>query len=136
GFKFPDGTIQTTGGLASVIHDSTLTGNGTSVSPLGVNIPLSLAGSSTFPVIQAVNNLDGLGILASGGFGGGGVLAFGGNTLNRNNAAGGTGVGTLGGDIINGTNGTGGFGVFTRGGAINTRSTRNGRVWYSSRAAN
>jgi hypothetical protein len=39
GFKFPDGTIQTTsaaGALFSVAHDATLVGNGTVASPLGV----------------------------------------------------------------------------------------------------
>src|SRR5687768_6358199 len=29
GIKFPDGTLQTTAGLATVIHDNTLKGNGT-----------------------------------------------------------------------------------------------------------
>jgi hypothetical protein len=46
GFQFPDNTVQTTaakgGGLASVSHDSTLTGNGTSSTPLGVAVPLTL----------------------------------------------------------------------------------------------
>jgi hypothetical protein len=39
GYKFPDGTVQTTaaeGGLLSVAHNVTLTGNGTSASPLGI----------------------------------------------------------------------------------------------------
>src|SRR5262249_36171775 len=41
GIKFPDGTIQTTAatpGLISVARDVTLTGNGTSGSPLGVAV--------------------------------------------------------------------------------------------------
>jgi hypothetical protein len=40
GLKFPDGTLQTTAatsGLASIFHDTTLTGNGTNGSPLGVS---------------------------------------------------------------------------------------------------
>jgi hypothetical protein len=48
GFKFADGTVQTTsaaGSLFTVAHDATLTGNGTSASPLGVAVPLSLTGS-------------------------------------------------------------------------------------------
>src|SRR6185436_7962809 len=48
GLKFPDGTIQTTSGagsLFSVTHDTTLKGNGTAASPLGVTVPLSLSGS-------------------------------------------------------------------------------------------
>ena len=36
GYKFPDGTLQTTAGISSVFHDATLTGNGTSGSPLGI----------------------------------------------------------------------------------------------------
>ncbi|MGH9848873.1 MAG: hypothetical protein ACREBD_03370 [Blastocatellia bacterium] len=39
GVKFPDGTIQTTaasGGLSAVAHNATLTGSGTSASPLGI----------------------------------------------------------------------------------------------------
>jgi hypothetical protein len=36
GIKFPDGTIQTTAGLASIFHDASLMGNGTSGSPLGI----------------------------------------------------------------------------------------------------
>jgi hypothetical protein len=43
GFKFPDGTVQTTsaaGALVSVTHDTTLTGNGTPALPLGVASPL------------------------------------------------------------------------------------------------
>src|SRR5258706_3278465 len=43
GYKFPDGTVQTTsaaGALFGVAHDSTLLGNGTLASPLGVASPL------------------------------------------------------------------------------------------------
>jgi hypothetical protein len=36
GYKFPDGTVQTTAGLASVVHDASLMGNGASTSPLGI----------------------------------------------------------------------------------------------------
>ena len=36
GVRFPDGTLQTTAGLSSVLHDATLTGNGTAASPLGI----------------------------------------------------------------------------------------------------
>src|SRR5262249_21899405 len=42
GIKFPNGTVQTTsaaGSLLLVNHDATLSGNGTTGSPLGVNIP-------------------------------------------------------------------------------------------------
>jgi hypothetical protein len=36
GYKFPDGTVQTTAAISSIIHDASLTGNGTTVSPLGI----------------------------------------------------------------------------------------------------
>jgi hypothetical protein len=36
GLKFPDGTVQTTAALSSVVHDASLMGNGTPVSPLGI----------------------------------------------------------------------------------------------------
>src|SRR5687767_2149192 len=43
GFKFGDGTLQTTsaaGALSTVAHDATLMGDGTAASPLGVASPL------------------------------------------------------------------------------------------------
>jgi len=48
GYKFPDGTVQTTAanGLSSVFHNATLIGNGTNVSPLGVAVPLELTANS------------------------------------------------------------------------------------------
>jgi hypothetical protein len=36
GYKFPDGTIQTTAGISFVTHDSSLAGMGTPASPLGI----------------------------------------------------------------------------------------------------
>jgi trimeric autotransporter adhesin len=39
GFKFPDGTVQSTAavsGLTSIFRDATLTGNGTNIAPLGI----------------------------------------------------------------------------------------------------
>src|SRR5215813_10825069 len=36
GIKFPDGTIQTTAGVAAIFHDASLMANGTSGSPLGI----------------------------------------------------------------------------------------------------
>jgi hypothetical protein len=68
GYKFPDGTIQTTAatsGIGSVVHDSTLTGNGTSSSPLGVAIPLTLVGSSSSPILRVTQNGSSFGIAAS-----------------------------------------------------------------------
>ena len=65
GYKFPDGTIQTTAavtGLLSVSHDSTLMGDGTTGSPLGVAVPLLLSGSIQFtPLVSVINNNVGFG---------------------------------------------------------------------------
>ena len=36
GYKFPDGTVQTTAGIASVVHDASLKGDGSSATPLGI----------------------------------------------------------------------------------------------------
>jgi hypothetical protein len=36
GYKFPDGTIQTTAGISFVTHDASLMGLGTAASPLGI----------------------------------------------------------------------------------------------------
>src|SRR5262249_40087109 len=48
GFKFPDGSVQTSSASAalfSVAHDSTLSGDGTAALPLGVSVPLTLSGT-------------------------------------------------------------------------------------------
>jgi hypothetical protein len=53
GYKFPDGTVQTTAaanGLASIIHDPTLAGNGTAANPLSIALPLDLSASVAFPL--------------------------------------------------------------------------------------
>ena len=45
GFKFPDGSVQTTsaaGALLSITHDATLAGDGTAASPLQVASPLNI----------------------------------------------------------------------------------------------
>src|SRR5215510_7940118 len=57
GFKFPDGTVQTTSSsnaLLGVSHDPTLSGAGTAASPLGVAVPLNLSGP-VFPNSAARN---------------------------------------------------------------------------------
>jgi hypothetical protein len=121
GFRFPDGTVQTTSAtsaLFTVAHNATLTGNGTGLSPLGVAVPLFLMGSnpsnSIFQVantaatgtgVRAVggdgnNALGGIGVSASGGSsdgngGGDGVVASGGNS---NSNDGGAGVRAIGGN--------------------------------------
>src|SRR5262249_4038702 len=76
GYKFPDGTIQTTAAITSIFHDASLTGVGTVASPLGIapggvgTIHLA-AGAVTAPkiangtVVRSVNGLfDNLSILA------------------------------------------------------------------------
>ena len=45
GIKFPDATVQNTAGLTIVTTNQTLTGNGTSASPLGVALPLVIRDS-------------------------------------------------------------------------------------------
>jgi hypothetical protein len=99
GYKFPDGTIQTTAavsGLQSIIHNATLTGNGTNGAPLGVAVPLELTGTvsgTTSFVLTVVNNGDGSGISGVGGnrsstgFAGTGVTGVGGDS-NANTGAG------------------------------------------------
>jgi hypothetical protein len=128
GYKFPDGTVQTTAasGLTSVFHDGTLTGNGTSGSPLGVSVPLILSGSVGFQggVIQVTNTAEiGSGIEANGGpdsngFGGDGVRANGGI-----GGRGGRGVLAVGGGS---KPGLGGVGVQADGGASDSGSGGDG----------
>ena len=61
GIKFGDGTTQTTsaaGALFGVAHDSTLLGNGTSASPLGIAVPLVFSGTTEIldPLLSVTNN--------------------------------------------------------------------------------
>lgn len=96
GFKFPDGTVQTSAGVSSIFRDATLIGNGTAGSPLGIApggvgnlqlgngavngrkiaVPLSLSGATTDPdaVLSVTNTSDnildpGAAIHATGGAG-------------------------------------------------------------------
>ncbi|HWN99084.1 MAG TPA: hypothetical protein VNS63_07405 [Blastocatellia bacterium] len=67
GYKFPDGTVQTSAaanGLPSVLHDSTLAGDGTKASPLSIQVPLTLSGSVNQPILK-INNSGGQGLFAS-----------------------------------------------------------------------
>ena len=137
GYKFPDGTIQTTAavsGLQSVIHDATLQGNGTNGSPLGLAVPLIFAGNvsdgngvitvtnvaaggpAVFAIGGNANSTvgGGSGLIALGGAGnttpgGPGLVGFGGNA---SGASGGTGGSLIGGV---GTSGNGGDGLFAVG---------------------
>jgi hypothetical protein len=68
GYKFPDGTVQTTAaisGLQAVSHDTTLTGDGTAGAPLGLALPLVLSGSAPTSALLSVTNTD-TNIFASG----------------------------------------------------------------------
>jgi hypothetical protein len=80
GFRFPDGTVQTTAASAagSIVHDTTLTGNGTSGTPLGVANPLTITGSGLFggAAITGIN-LDTTGGSGVRGQGVVGVVGFG-----------------------------------------------------------
>jgi hypothetical protein len=75
GYKFPDGTVQTTaatGGLTSIVHNTTLDGTGTAATPLGIALPLTLSASVPFPLpIVTITNTNNGG---PGGTGGEGVL--------------------------------------------------------------
>lgn len=125
GLKFPDGTVQTTAGIASVFHDATLTGNGTQASPLGVAVPLNLTGAVSTPgvsrfVLSLTNTGEsGSGLLVIAGSLNANIPGFDrGGTGIRVQAGGGIGDGGNGAEIFGGTaNGVGGDGVAASGGA-------------------
>ena len=123
GLKFPDGTLQTTAGLATVSRDGSLKGEGTLSSPLGIRVPLILIGQS-FPTatikatntdisgtgIEGYGGSSGIGIVGQGGIGyqtgtaGSGVVGVGGDSVDGNGLVAGAGVVALGGrgDVVNG----------------------------------
>jgi hypothetical protein len=118
GYKFPDGTVQTTSAanaLLTVIHNATLTGNGTTASPLGVAVPLILTGAvdngngvatvtNTAPGGPGIFTVGGTGSATIGG--GSGLLALGGT--GGSNTPGGVGLVGFGGSASSGSGGTGG----------------------------
>ena len=113
GFKFPDGTVQTTSSssaLLGVSHDATLAGAGTAASPLGVAVPLNLSGpvlsngATRDAVIKAINTTDN----------GDGITGFG---APGPTTGGGTGVNAIGGTSAFFI---GGSGIFTSGGSGDT----------------
>ena len=122
GLKFPDGTVQSTAavsGLQSIFHDLTLRGNGTSASPLGVALPLTLRGDST-ELLDVRNTGGGDGIKTVGGNSsesplvGSGISATGGDCF-QFNCSGGAGVTGAG-----GTGPEGGAGILALGGTGST----------------
>jgi len=100
GYKFPDGTVQTTAatsGLGSVSRDSTLTGNGTAANPLGIALPLNLSASSAFPFpLVTITNT------SSSASGGPGVKIQAGDGTS---GGGGTGLDIIAGDSASGSGG-------------------------------
>ena len=117
GVKFGDGTTQTTsaaGALFGVAHNATLQGNGTTASPLGIAVPLSLTGSVAVGALLTAAN-SGLGDGVSGSAqDGAGVRGRSDNGAgvegNSNSSQGVRGVSTSGVGVVGGSN-TGG-GVF------------------------
>jgi len=112
GYKFPDGTVQTTAavsGLQFVFHDTTLKGDGTAGSPLGLAVPLNLTGTA-LTVLTVKSSDIGHAIRAMGGMGSNGVIATGGEDI----GFGGVGVEGFGGSSQNGRPGVG---VFAAGGS-------------------
>ncbi|HKQ75810.1 MAG TPA: hypothetical protein VJ810_19080 [Blastocatellia bacterium] len=61
GIKFPNGSVQTSAGISQVLHNTTLTGNGTEGSPLGVN----LSGLNFLSSVAHDTTLTGNGTIAS-----------------------------------------------------------------------
>jgi hypothetical protein len=117
GVKFPDGSLLTSGAglLTTVVHDSTLKGNGSSGSPLGLEVPLIFAGNvdNGNGVITVTNTAaGGPAIFAVGGpanpaiGGGSGLLTLGGNGAGT--SPGGVGVVGFGGLASSSSGGTGG----------------------------
>ena len=119
GYKFPDGSVQTTAalsGLQSVFHDTTLTGAGTQGSPLGVAVPLILTGSNGGRIIRAINTaVGGTGVEGRGGNTGAGIVGLGGEATNSADTPG-NGVRGIGGNNIGVSGGEGGDGVAAYGG--------------------
>ncbi|HEU4388933.1 MAG TPA: hypothetical protein VFV34_14125 [Blastocatellia bacterium] len=125
GIKFPDGTVQTTAGLSglqTISHNSTLAGSGTSVSPLGVAVPLILNAAAGDIALECNggnrDSLPGVAITARGGnststTGADGIVVTGGSSAA---SAGGRAVSALAGDGVP----FGGEGVFARGGRATT----------------
>ncbi|MBV9265545.1 MAG: collagen-like protein [Acidobacteriaceae bacterium] len=104
-------------GLTAVSTDNkTLTGNGTTASPLGVAAPLSLTSNSTSsPALSATSTVQGIvGLSAAAGPGGAAIYGLGGSTFGS--ADGGTG-GLFSGGNANAANTSGGSGVQGTGGA-------------------
>ena len=127
GLKFPDGTVQASAGLGSISHDATLTGDGSSGSPLGTAIPLNLIGNSPTVVLEVRNTGGGAGLDLKAGdstssFAEFGIQAVGGEGVGAT-TGGGEGIVGAGG---RGKNGPGGDGVLAAGGEGNGAGNKGG----------
>jgi len=125
------GTIQAGGGT-SILHNSTLSGDGTTASPLGVAVPLSLTGVGEAILVVRNKSERADGVLAFGGdsntsSGGFGVTGFGGvsqsgtggvrmSGIGGGSALGNGGIGVVASGGSNGGIGNGGAGVQAAGG--------------------
>lgn len=128
GFKFPDGTVLTTattaGGLASVSHNATLAGAGTSASPLGVAMPLSLTGPASQSILTLTNTTLGYQALtATGGPNATTAIFYGGPGTSTYD--GGDGV-----DSYGGSGSSGGTALYVIGGSGSVYSGGYGIVAY------
>ena len=139
GYKFPDGTIQSSAASGKVEHDQTIQGDGTSGFPLGIKVPLTLNGPLTVGgVIRATtpagNAVEATGGLTEFGTGANGVDANGGQVPGQ---PGGVGVLAHGGDgsvagagVIgeggNGNPNSGAGGIGVKGDGGNSDSNRGG----------
>jgi hypothetical protein len=128
GLKFPDGTVQTTAPSFTIVTNSTLTGNGTAASPLGIKVPLSLTGAANVLRVESTGGSQSRAIEAKGGpsstgFGGAGMLGRGGDT-SASSSRGGTGVVGVGGN--GGSASGGGRGVEGEGGEASGAGNESG----------
>ena len=129
GFKFPDGTVLKTataaGGLAAVSHDATLAGAGTSASPLGIAIPLSLTSGSDVSVLTLTSTaIGGHGLTSTGGPNASGVIVNGGPGTSTYD--GGDGI-----DVYGGGGSSGGTALYVIGGSGSVYSGGYGIVAYA-----
>lgn len=138
----------------ALVTDSSLKGNGTGGTPLGIAVPLILSGSVSDTPIASVSNGNGpaisatsgpgyYGISVTGGAGGDGVGGSGGSFTGGNattgngtggdgvdgnggeGPGGGIGVLAIGGAALSGGSGLGGVGILAQGGVNSDQTTRN-----------
>jgi hypothetical protein len=119
GYKFPDGTMQTTAGLTVLSHDDNFTGNGTSAMPLKLAVPVRLTGPAL--PFEATLTARSIGQEPLFGFGGTGIAGLGGESTFTS----GIGVFGAGGEAI-GTSAFGGAGLYGFGGSNSATTIRGG----------